>query len=77
MNTEQFKKEMESQSYIAAHSEMHMHMHEMSQRALRITTQMNNEYRTPDEIRKLFSELIGEEVDESFGLFPPCSAAYE
>lgn len=76
MNTEQFKKEMESQSYIAAHSEMHLHMHEMAQRARKITVQMNNEYRTPDEIRELFSELIGEEVDESFGLFPPFSADY-
>ncbi len=76
MNTEQFRKAMESRSYIEAHSEMHLHMHEMAQRARKITIQMNNEYRTPDEIRELFSELIGKEVDESFGLFPPFNADY-
>lgn len=55
---------------------MHLHMHEMAQRARRITVEMNNAYRTPDEIRALFSELIGKEVDEGFGLFPPFNADY-
>ena len=76
MDTEQFKKEMKKRTYIVANSEMHLHMHEMAQRARKITVQMNNEYRTPDEIRALFSELIGQQVDESFGLFPPFNADY-
>ena len=76
MNTEQYKKEMKKQTYIVANSEMHLHMHEMAQRARKITVRMNNEYRTPDEIRELFSELIGQKVDESFGLFPPFNADY-
>ena len=63
MNTEQFKEEMKKQTYIVANSEMHLHMHEMAQRALKITAQINDGYRTPDELRKLFSELIGQEVD--------------
>ncbi len=76
MNTEQYKEEMKKQTYIVANSEMHLHMHEMAQRARKITVRMNNEYRTPDEIRELFSELIGKEVDGSFGLFPPFNADY-
>lgn len=76
MDTEQFKKEMKKQTYIAANSEVHAHMHEMAHRARKITAQMNNEYRTSDEIRELFSELIGQKVDESFGLFPPFNADY-
>ena len=76
MNTEQFKKEMKKQTYIVANSELHLHMHEMAQRALKITAEMNDGYKTPDEIRRLFSELIGQEVDEGFGLFPPFNADY-
>ena len=76
MNTAKFKAEMEKRTYIVAKSEMHLHMHEMAQRALKITSQMNNGYKTPDELRKLFSELIGQELDEGFGMFPPFNADY-
>ncbi len=76
MNTEQFREEMKKQTYIVAHSEMHKHMHEMAQRARRITVEMSNSYRTPEELRTLFSELIGQKVDESFGIFPPFTADY-
>ncbi|MBD5131093.1 MAG: sugar O-acetyltransferase [Clostridiales bacterium] len=76
MNTEQFKAEMEKQTHIAANSEMHLYMHEMAQRARKITVEMNNTYRTPEELRELFSELIGQKVDESFGLFPPFYTDY-
>ena len=76
MNTKQYKEEMKKRTYIVANSEMHLHMHEMAQRARKITVRMNNECKTPDEIRGLFSELIGQKVDESFGLFPPFNADY-
>ena len=76
MDTEQFKKEMTKRTYIVANSEAHLHMHEMAQRARRITSEMNSAYRTPEELRKLFSELIGKEVDDKFGLFPPFNADY-
>lgn len=76
MNTAEFREQMKKQTYIVANSEMHLHMHEMAQRARKITVQMNNEYRTPDEIRELFSELIGQQVDKGFGLFPPFNADY-
>ena len=76
MNTEQYKKEMKKRTYIVANSEMHLHMHEMAQRARKITAEMNNTYRTPEELRELFSRLIGENVDDSFGLFPPFFTDY-
>ena len=52
-------------------SEVHQFMHGVSQEAIRITMEMNGRYHTPEELRALFAELIGKEVDESFGLFPP------
>ena len=76
MNTEQFKKEMEKRTHIVANSEMHLHMHEMADRARKITAEMNNAYRTAEELRALFSELIGQQVDEKFALFPPFYADY-
>lgn len=76
MNTEQFKEDMKKRAYIAADSETHLHIHEMAQRALRITVEMSNSYRTPEELRALFSELIGQKVDDNFGIFPPFNADY-
>ncbi len=52
-------------------SEAHQFMHGVSQEALRITAEINSGYHEPEELRALFSQLIGAPVDESFGLFPP------
>lgn len=52
-------------------SESHLFMHSVSQEALRITAEINGSYHEPAELRALFSRLIGQPVDESFGLFPP------
>ena len=46
-------------------------MLEMSHEAMRITCELNYKYHTPEEIRDLFSKLIGKPVDDAFGLFPP------
>ena len=48
-----------------------MVMHEMSQKALQITMELNNKYHTHEEIIQLMSELTGHEIDDSFGMFPP------
>lgn len=76
MDAEQFKEEMKKKTYITANSEMHLHMHEMSARARKITAEMNNKFCTADELRKLFSKLTGKRVDDKFGLFPPFYADY-
>lgn len=52
-------------------SKMHQMMHEVSQDALKLTADINGSYHTPEEIREIFSKLIGSPVDETFGLFPP------
>ena len=52
-------------------SEELAYMTKLSQEAMRITCELNYSYHSPEEVRKLFSELIGKEVSEDFGLFPP------
>ncbi len=76
MDREEFIKAMSAGTYIEAGSGMHLHMHEMSQRALMFTAEINGKYHEPGELRKLFFELIGKEYDETFGLFPPFSTDY-
>lgn len=51
-------------------------MHEAAQEALRIAADMNGSYHTLDEIRALFAELTGREVDEAFRIFPPFTADF-
>lgn len=52
-------------------SEIHQYMVRENQESRKITMKMNNTYHDSKELRNLFSELIGKQVDESFGLFPP------
>ena len=42
-----------------------------SQQAQKITCELNYKYHGLDEIRELFSELIGEKVSDDFRVFPP------
>ena len=44
-----------------AGSDVHLKMHELSQRAMKITDKINNKYNSKEELRKLMSELIGQE----------------
>ena len=76
MDSGEFKKQMEKRTYIEAGSEMHLHMHENSERARKITTEMNNKFHTTGELRTLFSELTGKQVDDGFTLFPPFFTDY-
>lgn len=52
-------------------SDLHRQMCELSEKALRLTAQLNEAYHEPEERRRIFSEIIGKPVDESFGIFPP------
>jgi acetyltransferase-like isoleucine patch superfamily enzyme len=51
-------------------------MHEGAQEALRLAAELNGRYRTPEEIRDIFSRMTGREVDESFRIFPPFTADF-
>lgn len=46
-------------------------MMQTNDNARKILAKINNSYNSADEIRALFSELVGYEVDENFTLFPP------
>ncbi len=56
---------------VEAGSHAHQLMHAMATNARRITMEMNTKFHTNDELVNLFSELTGEKVDSSFGIFPP------
>ena len=71
ISDEEFIKIMNSQERVIGGSDIHLKMYSLSNRAMQITDKINNKYNTPQEIRKLMSELIGQELDEGFGLFPP------
>ena len=62
---------MAETKYIPAGSELHLAFHAFSQEALKITAKLNGQYHTPDEIRQIMAELTANEIDESFGMFPP------
>lgn len=71
MEITEFLEHMNSGKVVVADSPIHRYMCVLSQEALRMTAQMNGNYRTPDELRALFEQLTGKKVDESFCFFPP------
>lgn len=71
MELQEFLDTLNSGRKVQGGSEIHQYMHHISQEALRITAEINSGYHTPEELRALFSQLTGQPVDESFGLFPP------
>lgn len=71
MDNKDFLELMSRSGYVVEGSEAHRAMHRISDEARKITAELNCGYHTNEEIRKLFSRLIGREVDEGFCLFPP------
>lgn len=71
MDEREFLEKLSKGERVTGGSELHQVMHEVSQNALKITAEINGSYHEPEELRRLFSKLIGKEVDESFGMFPP------
>ena len=71
MTVQEYRDYIAAGNPVVAGSDAHLFMHQMAQEAIRITMEINNKYHTPEELRKLFSELWDIEVPESFGMFPP------
>ena len=71
MTITQFRERMKSGERIVCGSELHEQMGQLAEKAREITCEMNQTYRTPDEIRNLFARLTEREIDEGFRLFPP------
>jgi len=70
-SVEEFREAMADTAYIPAGGELHLVFHDFSQKALRLTAELNGCYHTPEEVRRLMSQLTESDIDESFGLFPP------
>lgn len=71
MNLQEYLVRLNRGESVRGGSELHAFMTEMSHEAMKITAELNGSYHTAEEIRQLFSELIGKPVDASFGMFPP------
>lgn len=71
MDLNEYLDYLNSGKRIEANSGVHQFMHGISQEALKLTAELNNSYHTMEEIRKLFSQIIGKPVGENFALFPP------
>lgn len=70
MDLETFLEHLNSRKPVQGGSEAHLFMHGASQEALRLTAEINGSYHQPEELRALFSQLTGQPVDATFGLFP-------
>ena len=70
MDLQEYLDQLNQGKTVVGGSPAHQFMHQLSQQALAITGQLNTGYHTPEEIRQLFSQLIGKPVDETFALFP-------
>lgn len=71
MDTNDFLKYSNHGEVIRGGSKLHEVMHNAAQEALKLTFELNGKYHTPEEVRKIFSKIIGKEVDETFNMFPP------
>lgn len=71
MELDEFLAHLNSQKPVQGGSEAHQFMHIISQEALRLTAEINGSYHEQEDLRALFSQLIGRPVDDSFMLFPP------
>ncbi len=76
MELQDFLAHVDSGAPIVGGSEQHRFMHDAAQEALRVTAQINNRYRTPDEIRTLVAELTGKPIDDSVVVFPPLHSEF-
>lgn len=52
-------------------AERDKYAYELFQEAIKIGMELNNQYRTPKEIREIMGRLTGRKIDETFRMFPP------
>ena len=73
MTLDEFLAVMNSGEPVAGGSDVHLFMSQLAQDALKITSELNSRYHTPDEILPIMEHLTGRPVYPSFRLFPPFS----
>lgn len=70
MTDKEFLETMNTGNEMKANSPVHIYMHGLSQRALKITHEMNDCYHTSEELQELMEQLTTHKI-EDFKLFPP------
>ena len=76
MSTEKFRELMAKQTNVVAGSDLFELFHKYSQEALKITSEINNKYNTPDRIRELFAKLTESDIDEFKNILYNCNKYY-
>ena len=76
MELEQFLEHLNKGLPVKGGSEMHQYMTKMAFEAMKITSELNQIYHTPEEIRELFFRLTGQPEEETFGMFPPFTSDF-
>lgn len=71
MELDDFITAFESGEPVRAGSETMAYSGYLSQEAMKLTSELNGNYHTPEEVQEIFSKLTGREVDKTFGMFPP------
>ena len=71
MNTSEFIKIMDSGAEVIAKSDTHLYMTYLSNEAMKITSELNNAYHTPEEIGVLMEKLTGRPFPDGAYMFPP------
>lgn len=71
MDLQTYLARMNAGQPIEGGGELHQFMRALNEEAMRLTCDLNGTFHTQEEIRAIFSRLIGKPVDKSFRLFPP------
>ncbi len=71
MTLEEYLARMDRGEPIQPGGEMHAFMREINEETMRLTFELNGHYHTQEEVRAIFSKIIGKPVDKTFRLFPP------
>lgn len=76
MDFNELSKYMRDGGAVEGGSEYHQTLVCASNEAMKITAELNTSYHQPEEVRKLFLKLTGQQVDDAFCLFPPFYTDY-
>ena len=71
MDLEELLEHFNSGKTLGTNREYIEQMRYYSRESQKLTMEINTKYHEPEELTKLFSEVIGKPVGEGFGLFPP------
>lgn len=71
MDVQEYLDRMNRGDPIRPGGEIYQVMREINEETMRLTFELNSHYHTQEEVRELFSRIIGKPVDKTFRLFPP------